>query len=98
METELTGIIHFGKYRGKTIADILDLNPSYLLWADKNISDFKLSRKALYEVFDAILEEQKSKSKIKCDCEYDLDDGDIYLDGKRLFDNGDSDDNWGDRD
>ena len=56
METELTGIINFGKYRGRTISDIIDLDASYLLWADKNVKEFKLSRKALYEVFDAILE------------------------------------------
>jgi uncharacterized protein (DUF3820 family) len=61
METELTGIINFGKYRGKTIAEILDLDASYLLWADKNVKEFKLSRKALYDVFDGILKDQMNK-------------------------------------
>lgn len=61
METQLTGILNFGKYRGKTINDVIDIEPSYLLWADKNIKELNLSKEVLYEVFDAMLEEQKEK-------------------------------------
>lgn len=28
----LADILKFGKYRGKTVAEVIDLDPSYILW------------------------------------------------------------------
>lgn len=46
-------IIDFGKYKGKTLGDILDTDYSYILWL-RNIGILKLDKKLI----DAALEEQ----------------------------------------
>ena len=32
----------FGKYKGRTVATIADIDPSYLIWAHDNVEGFKL--------------------------------------------------------
>lgn len=39
----VTGIMTFGKYKGKMVADVIAQNPRYALWAHKNVEFFKLS-------------------------------------------------------
>lgn len=39
---ELSEVMTFGKYKGHTKEYVLDLDPSYLLWAVVNIPWFKL--------------------------------------------------------
>lgn len=38
----------FGKYRGETIQDILDVDPNYLVWVHNN-TDFELGYELLEE-------------------------------------------------
>ena len=38
--------INFGKYKGKTVEEVLTLDPSYLLWAHKNIEWFALEKES----------------------------------------------------
>lgn len=33
----------FGKYKGKTVKEVMYEDPSYLLWADDNVEGFELS-------------------------------------------------------
>lgn len=35
--------ITFGKYRGKSVPDIIQKDPQYLLWADDNVPSFSLT-------------------------------------------------------
>ena len=35
---------NFGKYKGKTVEEVLTLDPSYLLWAHKNVEWFALEK------------------------------------------------------
>ncbi len=34
----LADVLTFGKYRGKTVGEVIDLNPGYILWlVDENV-------------------------------------------------------------
>lgn len=35
-------VFTFGKYKGRTVKEILIEDPSYLLWADNNVEGFEL--------------------------------------------------------
>jgi hypothetical protein len=51
----LKTILRFGKYRDKTIEEILELDPSYIEWCTETIDDFVLDKEteeALYECLD----------------------------------------------
>lgn len=43
----LNEVFTFGKYRGKSISEVLEANPKYLEWAIENVSNFTLDEKAL---------------------------------------------------
>lgn len=36
-------IFTFGKHKGKTVKQVMEEDPSYLLWADDNVEGFELS-------------------------------------------------------
>lgn len=36
-------VFTFGKHKGKTVKEVMETDPSYLLWADENVDGFKLS-------------------------------------------------------
>ncbi len=36
-------IMSFGKHKGKTVKEVMETDPSYLLWADDNVEGFELS-------------------------------------------------------
>lgn len=55
---ELESILTFGKYKGKTIQDVLSTNPSYLIWAHDTISWFKLKEEIYDEAVDASYKEK----------------------------------------
>ena len=38
--------INFGKYKGKSIAQVACKNPEYLMWAEMNIKRFKMNKEA----------------------------------------------------
>ena len=38
-------IFTFGKYKGESVEKIMKLNPSYCLWAHKNVVRFNLTEK-----------------------------------------------------
>lgn len=44
---DLDDQINFGKYNGKTIKEILDVNPDYLCWCIKNLDSFAISAEAM---------------------------------------------------
>lgn len=51
-EKTLDDIINFGKYKGKTIHQVLHSDASYLVWAHNNIKWFKLSEGVYNEAID----------------------------------------------
>lgn len=36
-------VLTFGKYKGTSVSDLISINPSYLIWADDNVSYFQLT-------------------------------------------------------
>lgn len=38
----INDILTFGKYRGKTILQVIDEKPSYVAWCIQNVKDFKI--------------------------------------------------------
>lgn len=40
----------FGRYNGLTLADVMDLNPEYLIWCVSTIEDFLLHDNALEQI------------------------------------------------
>lgn len=34
----------FGQYKGRTVDEVLDMDPAWLLWADKEVSWFELDK------------------------------------------------------
>lgn len=40
----------FGRYRGLTLADVIDLNPTYVVWCVLTILEFRLHDTALEEI------------------------------------------------
>lgn len=61
-------VFHFGMYKGRTIWDIEETNPSYILWCACNIPKFRLRlkeeypelRERLVKAYKALSEEQEA--------------------------------------
>lgn len=47
-------VLSFGKYKGKTIAEVYQDNPSYLVWAENNISDFWVDWGKLKQLYHGV--------------------------------------------
>ncbi len=52
--------LHFGKYIGKSVQDVLNFDPKYVKWAYENIDWFKLDDQVM-----AVLELMLNNSKVK---------------------------------
>lgn len=52
--------LDFGKYRGRTVKAILDIDPSYLVWAHEKTNMLKL-RKDIYQKASDLKEEIDSE-------------------------------------
>ena len=67
--TALTDVMDFGKHRGKTIEQVVECDPSYIVWMhDSNVRD--VSDDIYHSALEALEEHDQ----------YDLDD--IYDDGR----------------
>jgi hypothetical protein len=55
-------VFNFGKYKGKDVSKVRDLDPGYLMWAWDKIG--KRLDKGLYNYIDANLEELKAEAEI----------------------------------
>lgn len=53
-------IINFGKYKGKTAEEIIEINASYLLWVEDNIDGYSLS-KEVTEIAELTSEQQREQ-------------------------------------
>lgn len=42
-------LITFGKYKGRTILEVLEEDPQYLLWANENVEGFILNDAIFFE-------------------------------------------------
>ena len=85
LDTEFT----FGKYQGKTVRQIIDLQPSYFEWCAMNLDHFYISNEVIQEIqiiipnFSISQEGQISldkKYKIWEDEQDDYNDSDSYED------------------
>ena len=54
-------IINFGLYKGRTIGDVMKMEPSYIDWCIKNFKGFKLWKKLAQRFEEIKFEELKSK-------------------------------------
>ena len=52
----------FGKYKGYTVGNVLEINPQWLIWANDNIQGFRLASNILEQAreMERILEEELS--------------------------------------
>ena len=55
---ELSEKLTFGKYKGKTVADVLVEDPSYIVWAHENVDFFKVSTE-IYQIAVVAKEDQE---------------------------------------
>jgi len=55
--------IKFGKYKGKEVEDLLEINPQYLLWADKEVKNFKLPEKVKAQCIAKCRRNEKKKDE-----------------------------------
>lgn len=55
----LDDIINFGKYKGKSVHKVLHTDPSYLVWANKEIEWFNLSEGVLDEALSGASEQKR---------------------------------------
>ena len=46
----VNNILTFGKYRGKTILQVIDENPSYIAWCIENVKDFTIDSRLKNEL------------------------------------------------
>lgn len=49
MVSDLKTRLWFGKYKGQTIADILEDDPKYLLWAQSKTDIFRMTEELMLE-------------------------------------------------
>ena len=77
----LKHVMNFGKYKGWTVEDLVIVNPSYLLWADENVSWFKLKwqvvEKAMEELTDQLLRRETHRF-IRENYSYHYYDDDVF--------------------
>lgn len=102
LDTEFT----FGKYDGKTVKEILELQPSYLDWCAINLDHFYISDEIIAEIKKikpdfTITEEGKQKLADKystwlaAPSDYDdYDDYDNYPSARDAFDTDDQYNDW----
>lgn len=57
--------LSFGKYKGKTIRDVLIENPSYIIWASENVSWFKVKPYVLEDAIELHLEIEQRGERIR---------------------------------
>ncbi len=58
MKKKLEDIVTFGKYKGKSVHQILHMDASYLVWAHMNIEWFKLEDGIYTEAIDKAYQER----------------------------------------
>jgi uncharacterized protein (DUF3820 family) len=54
-------VMDFGKFKGRTVGEVFDQAPDYLLWAHQNVGFFGLSPELLAQVQAEIMARNKSK-------------------------------------
>ena len=59
MTEELKIVVTFGKYKGKTLDEISDINPSYICWLKENVKTIKIP-KWLVEACERDVRESKN--------------------------------------
>lgn len=42
---------YFGKYKGKTLSYVLNIDPKYIEWCIDNIKEFKLTKSVLKQLY-----------------------------------------------
>lgn len=52
---EMHDVIVFGKYKGKTIRQVKDIDAGYLMWAFENIDWFKMSEGDMEKIEDELV-------------------------------------------
>jgi uncharacterized protein (DUF3820 family) len=51
---DLDHVLTFGRHRGRTIEDVLEDDPRYLLWVCENVDDFELDDVVAHELERAL--------------------------------------------
>jgi hypothetical protein len=53
--------ISFGKYKNRTIEDILNIDPQYITWLDKNVKTVIISKDIKHEAFKKQTDKEMKK-------------------------------------
>lgn len=69
---ELSEKLTFGKYKGKTVADVLIEDPSYLVWAHNNVDFFKVSTELLQIARSTIKPDPSRRRYLDDDPDWDI--------------------------
>lgn len=54
--------ITFGRYKGKTLEEVLNINPLYIEWCMNNIDEFKFDESAYKKVINTLFELHKKEN------------------------------------
>ncbi len=77
----MTDRMTFGKYKGKPVADVIEKDPRYALWAHRNVEFFKLGASQIQDcVFRSDAPPFFPRSPIDDDCGRDEHGGMSYAD------------------
>ena len=62
---EIESIFNFGKFKGKTLLDVLSTNPNYVKWCFVNVATFYINNLTINEIRVIIPNFLKKKNEIK---------------------------------
>lgn len=54
MKLKLKDKFPFGKYKDKTLNEVIETNPSYVQWCLDNVNDFSLDKDVIQKVKDNV--------------------------------------------
>jgi hypothetical protein len=64
----VTTTLDFGKYKGYSVGNILEMDPAYILWASQNVETFRLTK----SVRDVLFEYENNTDDIGFDPVWDI--------------------------
>lgn len=57
-------VLKFGKYKGRTVLEVIDENPSYIVWCIRNVKGFVIDKKLSD---DLIAQYERHLKNLRCD-------------------------------
>jgi hypothetical protein len=80
-DTADNAVLTFGKYKGNSIARMIEDNPAYMIWLDENVAHFSLTKEQRDRAYDlecSRLAHRPTKRHFDPDADYHAEDRDLY--------------------